>query len=102
MILDKVVTVKKLTGSGDKETWQTVTGAEGVRMNIQPAGGELTVLAEGQYAKTFRFFTTYSGLAHGMRITVSGTSDTYDVRGVEDWGFPPLPHYGGALVLAEE
>jgi hypothetical protein len=38
-----------------------------------------------------------------MRITVSGTSDTYSVRGVEDWSSGgPLPHYEGALILMEE
>ena len=105
MILDKVVTVKTLSATAadaDQETYGTLSGAEAVKMNIQPAGGELTVLAEGQYGKTFRFFTTYSGLAIGMRVTVSGTSDTYSVRGVEDWGFGPLPHYSGALVLMQE
>ena len=105
MILDKVVEVKKLTAKSSdsfQRDWQIVTGAEGIKMNIQPAGGELTVLAEGQYAKTYRFFTTYSGLGVGMRVAVSGTSGVYDVRGVEDWDFGPLPHYEGALVLVEE
>ena len=105
MILDKVCSISKFTAKSTdplQRDWQTISGAEGVKMNIQPAGGELTVLAEGQYAKTFRFFTTYSGLGVGMRVTVSGTSDVYDVRGVEDWNFPPLPHYEGVLIRVEE
>lgn len=105
MILDRVCSVSKLTAKSSdslQRDWQTISGAEGIKMNIQPAGGELTVLAEGQYAKTYRFFTTYSGLGVGFRVTVSGTSDTYDVRGVENWNFPPLPHYEGALTLTEE
>jgi len=105
MILDRVVAVKKFvatTADNDKETYETLSGAEAVKMNIQPAGGELTVLAEGQYGKTFRFFTTYSGLGIGMRITVSGTTDTYNVKGIEDWNFGSLPHFSGALTLIEE
>ncbi len=105
MILDKKVSVSRLvatSGDTDKETYETLSGAEAIKMNIQPAGGELTVLAEGQYGKTFRFFTTYSGLGVGMRITVSGTSDTYNVKGIEDWNFGALPHYSGALVKMEE
>lgn len=104
MILDKVCSVTQLTattGDSDKQTYQAVTGASAVKMNIQPASGELTVLAEGQYAKTFRFFTTYSGLAVGQRVTVSGTGDIYEVQGVEDWDFGPMPHYEGALVKME-
>lgn len=105
MILDRVVSVKKLTatpGDADKETWETLSGAEGIKMNIQPASAELTAISDGQYGKTFRYFTTYSGLKIGQRITVSGTSDTYDVKGVEDWNTPPLPHFEGVLFKREE
>ena len=105
MILDRVVSVSKLTATGadaDKETFEAVTGAEGVKMNIQPASAELTVLSEGKLGKTFRFFTTYSGLGIGMRVTISGTLNVYDVRGVEDWDFSPLPHYEGVLFKLEE
>lgn len=71
-------------------------------MNIQPASAELTVLSEGQLGKTFRFFTTYSGMGIGYRVTVSGTDLVYEVKGIDDWNFGPMPHYEGVLFKLEE
>ena len=69
-----------------------------VMMNIQPATPELTIMAEGELFKTFTGFTTTSGVVEGMRITVSGTNESYTVKGRErfDTGF--LPHYELVLI----
>jgi hypothetical protein len=91
MLLDKTVIISKITSDGsgtDKETYTTYSGflerghaALAVRMNIQPASAELTVLAEGEVFKTFKGFTTNSGIVEGMRVTVSGTNDIFTVKG---------------------
>lgn len=104
-IQDKTVVVARLVKSSsdiDKEQYTTHSGYLGsngevsaaVKMNIQPASPEMTALAEGVYGKTFSAFTSSSGVVEGMRLTVSGTSQNYIVRGreVHDNGILPK-HY---------
>lgn len=77
-----------------QETYQNHPGfTGGFKMNLQPASPELTAMAEGQFFKTFKGFTTTSGIVEGFRVTASGTSDKYIVRGREVFTNPPLPHY---------
>ena len=99
MILDKTVLVQRLEKNNpvtDKETYVThsVIGSAGyVLMNIQPASPELTAIAEGEMFKTFKAFTTTSGVVETMRVTVSGTTNTYVVRGREVYDYGVNTHY---------
>lgn len=111
MLLDKQVLVEILAEDqvgGDKEGWVTHSGFFGtasglrtpyVRMNIQPASPELTAMAEGEMFKTFTAFTKASGVVEGMRVTVSGTSERYVVRGRQKFDYGVEEHY--ELVLAK-
>lgn len=103
MILDRTVNIARLTpdeSDTDKEAYVDVLS--GVRMNIQPASAELLALSEGQIGRTFRGFTTISGIYISDRITVSGNNVQYIVKGVEDWYFGPIPHLELLLFLGDE
>lgn len=110
MLLDKTVIVSKITSDGvgtDKETYTTYSGylehglpSAAIRMNIQPASAELTAISDGEVFKTFKAFTTNSGVTEGMRVTVSGTNDVYTVKGRERFDYAIGIHY--ELVLIKE
>lgn len=110
MILDKVARVAILAPGSqgtDKEGYLTHSGflyggvrAAAVRVNIQPAGAELTALTEGQLYKTYKAFTRASGVVETMRLTVSGTNDIFIVRGREKYDYGVERHY--ELVLSKE
>jgi hypothetical protein len=80
-------------GNADKEGYVSNAALSAVKMNIQPATAEVTVLVEGAFGKTYTGFTSVSGIAIGNRLTVSGTGDVYYVRGVKNWNQPPMPHF---------
>ena len=94
MYLDKVMLVEHLapTVSG-QETYQSHPGFTFVAMNIQPMGADFMAISEGIYDKLFKGFTTNSGIVETFRLTVSGTTDKYVVRGRESYGYGPLPHF---------
>lgn len=106
MLLDRVAIVSKITGEGgDKEGYTTYSGfsergirSAAVRVNIQPASPELTALAEGEIFKTYKAFTLASGVVEGMRLTVSGTSETYTVKGRERYDYGVGQHYELVLI----
>jgi hypothetical protein len=110
-VLDKIVFVARLakTADVDKEIYTAHSGYLGpgqiatsaVRMNIQPASAETTVLVDGIFGKTYRAFTSASGVVEGMQVTVSGTGAQYFVRGreVHDNGILPR-HY--ELILTKD
>lgn len=110
MLLDKIAFISKITSDGsgtDKETYTTYSGylerghrSSAIRVNIQPANAELTILAEGEIFKTFKAFITNSGVVEGMRMTVSGTNDVYTVKGREKYDYGSGQHY--ELVLIKE
>lgn len=103
MILDRTVNVARLTpdnDNADKEGY--VTLLSGVKMNIQPASAELLALSEGQIGKTYRAFTSISGILLSDKITVSGTGSNYIVKGVEDWHFGAIPHLELLLFEGDE
>lgn len=103
MILDKTVSVKRLTldaGNADKESYVANAALTAVPINIQPASPEQTVLVEGVFAQTYRAFVTHSGILSGDHL-YDGQRN-YVVKGVEDWNFPPLPHYEMTLVEVAE
>lgn len=110
-VLDKIVFVSRLakTSDVDKEVYTSHSGYLGpgqirtsaVRMNIQPASAETTVLVDGIFGKTYKAFTSASGVVEGMQVTVSGTGEQYFIRGreVHDNGILPK-HY--ELVLTKD
>lgn len=110
MLEDKIVIISKITSDGhgtDKETYTTYSGflehglrSAAVRMNIQPASAELTAISEGEVFKTYKAFTSNSGVVEGMRVTVSGTNDIYTVKGRERFDYGVGQHY--ELVLVKE
>ena len=95
MLLDKLVFVSYLTVSGTNQEAYVSHPAwpAGLRMNIQPAGPSLTQLSEGQLFKTYKAFTTVSGVIEAYRVTVSGTSEVYTVRGRERYDYGSGQHY---------
>lgn len=95
MITYKTTSIARLTvtvGDSDKESYVTVEGLERVAMDIQPANAELIALTDGVMGQTFRAFTQESNIFIGDRVTVSGTSDVFTVRGIDNWDYGPIPH----------
>lgn len=93
MFLDKVATVYRespTASDNDKEAYATIYPS--IRINIQPASAELVAVAEGVYGQTSLGFVSVSGIQIGDRVTVSGTGDSYIVRGINDWNYLPIPH----------
>lgn len=108
MILDRVAFVSRLARNvpgTDKETFVAHSGfmfggnrSAAISINIQPAGAELTAMAEGDMFKTYKAFTTASGVIETMRLTVSGTSETFIVRGRETYLYGSGQHVELTLV----
>lgn len=99
---DKTVFVEILAtyaGNANKESFVPFPAfpspaglSNAIKMNIQPAGDQMTVLYDGVMGKTFLGFTSASGLAEGMRVTVSGTDQRFMVRGRKNYDYGPLQH----------
>ena len=90
----------------DQETFVTYSGfrmfgvqSAAIKVNIQPASPELTAMSEGDMFKTYKAFTTASGVIEGMTLTISGTSELYRVRGREAFAYGSGQHY--ELTLAK-
>lgn len=102
MYYDKVVFVETLAAyanNRNQEAFITHSGFAGINgntaavmMNIQPASDQMTVLYEGVAGKVYVAFTAASGIVEGQRLTVSGTSEQYIVRGRKAFFYGPLPH----------
>jgi hypothetical protein len=106
MILDTVISIQRLTKDlidADKEKYESNLALSSVKCQIQPASPEETAIASGVFAQTFICFTTESGIRPGDKVTVSGTSEVFRVRGIEDWSMPDVsPHYELTMVRFEE
>ena len=105
MLLDKRVTINRLNPTssvGGQEVYVTHSGflPNGVRMNIQPASAEFTAMSDGQFFKTYKAFTASSGVVEGFQVVVSGTNETYIVRGREAFGYGAGQHYELSLAKA--
>jgi len=104
-ILDSVIAVKRLTKDSNntkKESYVANAALQSVKVNLQVAGGEEIAIADGVFGQTYTGFTTCSGLKTGDHITISGTSETMVIRGLENWDSDPLPHYEFVAVRMEE
>lgn len=69
-ILDKTATVQQLGAQG---TYVTHSGyPNGISLNLQPAGAELTMLADMQFAKAFRAYAplSASGIVEQNRLVI--------------------------------
>ena len=109
MLLDKTAIVSTLQVNNpvsDQETFVTYSGFQmqgiqsaAIKVNIQPASAELTAMAEGDMFKTYKAFTTASGVIEGMTLTISGTNELYRVRGREVFNYGIGQHY--ELTLAK-
>lgn len=108
MLLDKTALVKTLQVNNpltDQEVFVTHSGflyngvtSAAIRINIQPASPELTAISDGEVFKTYRAFTTASGVIEGMLLTVSGTGELYRVRGREAFNYGMGRHYELTLI----
>lgn len=102
MILPKLVYVARLSpnaSNNDKEAYVTISNA---KIDIQPASAELTAVAEGVYGQTFRAYTPASGISIGDMLTVSGTNDSFIVKGVDNWNYGAIPHLELVLFKADD
>jgi len=91
MILNQIAFMSALSANNpvsDQETFVTYSGFQyggatsaAIQINIQPASPELTAMSEGEMFKTYKAFTSASGVTEGMLLTVSGTNNLYRVRG---------------------
>jgi len=104
MILDSTVFVQTLSPTATNNDLETYIDhpcfldpsgqpTNAVKVNIQAADSQLVMLSEGVLGKTYRIFTTISGLVEGMKLTVSGTGENYYVRGRERYQIPLGAHY---------
>lgn len=103
-IIDTIVSVSRLKPDADnsnKESYVVDLSMQSVKMNIQPASNEDTVMIEGVFAETDIAFTTNSGFKSGDRVTVSGTNQKLAVKGIKDWSQDPIPHYQILLIKPE-
>lgn len=105
MFFERTASVQRLTpviADTDKEQYENVGNYENIQINIQPASAELTAITEGAYGQTFQAFVSVSGINLGDRITPSGTSDYYIVKGKSDWNYLPIPHLELVLFKGDE
>ena len=103
LILDRVVSVKRLladTDNTDKEQYQAFAPLANVAINIQPAGAEDSIIADGTFGQAYIAFTTVSGIRSGDKLTDQVTGETFIVKGLTNWMSTSLiPHI--ELLLTE-
>lgn len=95
MFFERTASVQRLTpviSDNDKEQYENVGNYGNISINIQPASAELTAVSDGVYGQTYQAFVNVSGINIGDRITPSGTSDYFIVKGKSDWNYLPIPH----------
>lgn len=93
MLFDKFVSVEFRTASGSNFVYMPHTGLPHVPVNIQPVGREFANMNNGMFYKTYKIFTTNSGIVENYRLTVSGTGEKYIVRGRQRFDYIVAPHY---------
>ena|SRR3990167_7435783 len=103
LILDRVVSVSRLladTDNTEKEQYQSFVPLANVAINIQPAGPEDTIVADGTFGQAYIGFTTVSGVREGDKLTDQVTGETFIVKGLTNWMSTSLiPHI--ELLLTE-
>lgn len=111
MLFDKTAYVSVLSPNNDgtdKEKFVTFSGyvfngvsAAAIKVNVQPASPELTILSDGEAFKTYKAFTMASGVTEGMTLTMSGTGELYRVRGREAFAYAMGQHYELTLLKSD-
>ena len=103
LILDRVIHVSRLQADNDnanKEQYASYTPLQNIAINIQPAGAEDIVAADGVFGQAYVAFTTASGILEGDKLTDTVTGETFIVKGRTNWFTPQLaPHI--ELLLTE-
>jgi hypothetical protein len=106
MILDQIISIKRLqkdANNSNKEQYVDNVALSEVKCQIQPSTAEETALSDGVFGQSFTMYTATSGILTGDHITVSGTNETFRVKGIEDWSqIDLIPHFEIFLVRMEE
>ena len=86
--------------NADKEGYVVIANLQGIRCNVQPTTSRPAEMATGMFSKNHILYvnSTTSGIREGYRVLISGMYDgrlnrIMTVDGVEDWHYPPLPHF---------
>lgn len=106
MMFDAIISIKRLQrdiDNSNKESYVDNAALQCIKCQLQPAGTEETAISDGVFGQTFLMFTTESGVLVGDHCTVSGTGQTFRVKGIEDWSqIDLIPHYEMTLIRMEE
>ncbi len=78
--------------NANKEGYLPDLSLVGVKANIQPSTPEVVALYGGAYGKVYSMYTTASGILETDRVTVSGTSQKYIVKGKQNFNYSVLQH----------
>lgn len=76
----------------NKEGYVSDAALQAVSGNIQPSSAEVIALYGGAYGKSYTLFTTASGILETDRLTVSGTTQKYIVKGKQYYGYAYMQH----------
>jgi hypothetical protein len=108
MILTHTVDIERETRGGNKLSFVTLIES-GLKVNIQPADNETTIINEGAFGRTYRMYgtTSVSGVMESDRVTVtSGTmyqDKKFIVKGRKNWIMGgPLDHMEFILFESNE
>lgn len=96
------VTVEHLTrdsNNSNKEGFVSDAGLNGTYANIQPVNAETAILYQGAVGKLYSMYTTASGILETDRVTISGSTTKFIVKGKQDFNYGPGQHV--ELVLEE-
>ena len=91
MLLDTSIQLEFKSGDTPTMGWKTEIPNPTYRANIQPAGAEASIIADGEFGKTYiAFVETSNPVQVGWRVRNGARS--FVVRGVEDFNSSILPH----------
>lgn len=71
----------------NKEGYVPDTNLMAVACNIQPTAPEMVALYGGAYGKAYTMYTTVSGIRESDRVTQSGTTTKYIVKGLQNFNY---------------
>ena len=95
VLTDKYISVEHLepdNNNANKEGYVSDIGLLHVAVNIQPTSPEMIELYGGSYGKAHTMFTTASGIIETDRVTVSGTTEKYIVKGKQIFNYQVGQH----------
>jgi len=95
MLLDKNISIEHLgldIGTSRKEGYISDLSLSAIRANIQPSSPETTALYGGAYGKVYTIYTTVSGILETDRVTVSGTTQQFIIKGKQYYNYGAGQH----------